>query len=128
MYGRSKLLNLFFTQELAERLKGTGITVNAMCPGLVATALARDVPGAGQVGGWLSRTPVLRRPEQGARMALRLATERRFEGCSGGFYSSTPGARALPGARTLKDRALQKAVWERSSHLVGLPGPIVLGR
>ena len=36
-YARSKLGNLLFTYELGERLQGTGITVNALHPGLVAT-------------------------------------------------------------------------------------------
>ena len=34
-YGTSKLENLYFTYELAEKLLGTGVTVNAVHPGLV---------------------------------------------------------------------------------------------
>ncbi|MCX6053443.1 MAG: SDR family oxidoreductase [Chloroflexi bacterium] len=36
-YGRSKLANLLFTFELARRLEGTGVSVNAVHPGHVAT-------------------------------------------------------------------------------------------
>ena len=124
VYGRSKLLNILFAQELARRMQGSGVTANALCPGAVATGLARDVRGTERLGALLSRTPVLRTPAQGARMALRLATDPEFETCSGGFHSSTPGAGLLPPARVLKDPELRWAVWERSARLVGLPAPI----
>ena len=39
-YGKTKLLDVLFTLELAERLEGTGVTANCCCPGLVATGLA----------------------------------------------------------------------------------------
>jgi len=42
-YADSKLANLMFTQELSRRLKGTGVTVLAMHPGMVATNLGRHV-------------------------------------------------------------------------------------
>ncbi|WP_433464323.1 SDR family NAD(P)-dependent oxidoreductase [Spirillospora sp. CA-128828] len=121
VYGRSKLLNILFAQELARRMEGSGVTVNAMCPGVVATSLSRDVRGSERIGGLLSHTPVMRTPAQGARMALRLALDEEFEGRSGGFHSSTPGAGMLPTVGALKDPELRRVVWERSARLVGLP-------
>ena len=41
-YGRSKLCNILFTYELARRLEGSGIAVNALHPGLVQTNIARN--------------------------------------------------------------------------------------
>lgn len=121
VYGRSKLLNILFARELARRMEGSGVTVNAMCPGLVATGLARDIRGSERIGALLSRTPLLRTPAQGAKMALRLALDEEFEGRTGGFHSSTPGAGMLPAAGALKDPEIGRAVWERSARLVGLP-------
>ncbi|MFB4297718.1 SDR family NAD(P)-dependent oxidoreductase [Actinomadura sp. NTSP31] len=121
VYGRSKLMNILFAQELARRLEGDGVTVNAMCPGFVATGLTREMPGNARIGGLLSHTPVMRTPAQGARMALKLALDEEFEGRTGGFYSSTPGAGLVPAAGPLKDEVLRRAVWDQSARLVGLP-------
>ena len=46
-YGRSKLCNILFTYELARRLEGSDVTVNALHPGLVRTNIARNngLPG-----------------------------------------------------------------------------------
>ena len=44
-YGNSKLANILFTMELARRLEGTGVTVNALHPGFVATGFGKNNPG-----------------------------------------------------------------------------------
>src|SRR3712207_7785608 len=41
-YYQSKLANVLFTYELAERLAGTGVTANCVDPGLVATDLRSE--------------------------------------------------------------------------------------
>jgi NAD(P)-dependent dehydrogenase (short-subunit alcohol dehydrogenase family) len=116
VYARSKLLNILFAQELAERVKG--VAVNAVCPGFVATGLERDLPGAERAIRLMARTPLARTPEQGARMPIQVAVEERFE--SGRFHPSMAGARLLPVAGARKDAALRAAVWKRSAALVGL--------
>lgn len=42
-YSQSKLANVLFTRELAKRLKDTGVTVNALHPGLVSTEIGRHM-------------------------------------------------------------------------------------
>ena len=61
-YGRSKLCNLLFTYELARRLEGSGVTVNALHPGLVRTNIARDNGLLGRVANFLHRRPRRRPP------------------------------------------------------------------
>ena len=42
-YGQSKLANILFTRELAERLEGSGVTVYCLHPGVIATELGRHI-------------------------------------------------------------------------------------
>jgi NAD(P)-dependent dehydrogenase (short-subunit alcohol dehydrogenase family) len=88
-YGKSKLLDVLFTMELADHLGGTGVTANCCCPGLVATGLGGTDNVADRVATLLSRTPLIRRPEQGARVLVRLTLDPAFATRSGEFISST---------------------------------------
>ena len=119
LYGRTKLALILFTQELAERTNPSEVAVNAMCPGLVATNLAGDSTVT-RLAALASRTPLVRRPEQGARLALRLALDPQYAGVTGGFFSSTPGAGLLPAHPARRDRELQRRLWDKTAELVDL--------
>ena len=41
-YNQSKLANVMFTYELARRLQGSGVTANALHPGVVRTNFGRE--------------------------------------------------------------------------------------
>jgi retinol dehydrogenase-12 len=114
-YGQSKLMSILFTQELADRLAGTRVTVNCFCPGAVATGLVRETRWLDVGARLLSRTPA-----QGARMGVRLVVDPDLETTTGRFFSSTPGLRRLAPVSARADRAYQRAAWERSATLVGL--------
>jgi NAD(P)-dependent dehydrogenase (short-subunit alcohol dehydrogenase family) len=117
-YGKSKLLDVLFTLELAERLDGTGVTANCCCPGLVATGLAGTENVADRVATALSRSPLVRRPEQGARVLVRLATDPTFATRTGEFISSTPLAGLLPTIPAVRDQALRRRLWEATEALL----------
>jgi NAD(P)-dependent dehydrogenase (short-subunit alcohol dehydrogenase family) len=119
-YGRTKLLDLLMADELARRLDGTGVTVNSLCPGLVATELTREAGPAARLAGVMSLTPLVRTPEQGARMTVRLASSASVEGVTGKFFSSTPGAGLLPTAGPRRDPAIARRVYERTCELLGV--------
>jgi NAD(P)-dependent dehydrogenase (short-subunit alcohol dehydrogenase family) len=119
-YGQSKLMNLLFAAELGERLDDTSVTTNAFCPGLVSTGLVGDRPALSRVLDTIARTPLMRRPEQGAAMGLRLVLDPALVDVTGQFFTSTPGAGLLPTARSRRDRDYQRAAWERTTELVGL--------
>jgi NAD(P)-dependent dehydrogenase (short-subunit alcohol dehydrogenase family) len=119
-YAKTKLLDLLFTLELARRLDGSGVTANALCPGLVATNLVEGGPAFGGLDPLLSHTPLVRTPEQGARISVRLATDPSLAGVSGRYFPSTPGSRFLPKVRAVRDVDLQRRVWDRTADLVGL--------
>ncbi len=83
-YAVSKLCNVLFTQELARRLAGTGVTAYALHPGVVASDIWRRVP-------WPVRPLITRRMltvEQGAQTSLYCATSAEVAGDSGRYYDS----------------------------------------
>jgi retinol dehydrogenase-12 len=122
-YGRTKLLDQLFTNELARRLEGTGVTANSVCPGLVATNLV-DMGVLRPIMKAASRTPLVNTPAEGARLVVHLATDPELEDVTGRFYTTTPGMRLLPPVPAMLDTRLQRRIWERTETLVGLtPAP-----
>ena len=77
-YAQSKLGNLLFTYELAKRLEGTGVTVNALHPGLVATNLMAN---NGVIGRLLRVLLGLKgmSAEEGAQTSIYLASSIKVE-------------------------------------------------
>lgn len=113
-YSVSKLANVLFTRELARRWAGSGITANALHPGVVATGIWRRLPGPLR---WILERFMIS-PEEGARTTIFCATAPELAGVSGRYYDrgreSTPSPVAL-------DDALAARLWEESEKLVGLP-------
>jgi NAD(P)-dependent dehydrogenase (short-subunit alcohol dehydrogenase family) len=85
-YGRTKLMDIMFTQELARRLAGTGVSVNCCDPGFKTTGLGRELPFAGTLEKILTRLGV-GDPRRGARIIVRLATDPEFATATGGYLS-----------------------------------------
>lgn len=118
-YGRSKLAQILFTRELARRLQGSGITVNALHPGTVATGIwtKERLP-------WYARAPIalakrlfMTTPSQGADRILYLAASPDVEGATGGYYEKDRLVQPSPAAR---DEALAVRLWNESMRLAGL--------
>jgi NAD(P)-dependent dehydrogenase (short-subunit alcohol dehydrogenase family) len=107
---------VLFTQELAERLRGTGVVVNAVHPGLVKhTALLDDVGGPFR---WMTNT-FGKSAEKAADTAVWLATSLEAEAVSGKLWANrkelpTPGMGSDPDAR--------KRLWDECARLSGLTG------
>lgn len=120
-YGTTKLLDLLAADELARRLDRSRVEVVSFCPGAVNTGLIGDDPRTVRIGTLVSKTPLLRTPEQGARKMIELATSPRITGGDGGFHTSTPGGRFIPRRRIRNDRAMVRTVYERTCALVGVP-------
>ena len=99
VYSKSKLANIYFSQELARRLDGSGITANALHPGFVASRFGRDgdTGRLGDVAMALGR-PFAINAEKGARTSIYLASSDDVAGVTGGYYykcrPSTPSSAA----------------------------------
>jgi retinol dehydrogenase-12 len=119
VYGESKLMNILFTRELAHRLDGTGVTANALHPGVIASGFGRNNRG---VLGWVFRhlSPIfLLTPEQGARTSIYLCTSPEVEGVTGRYFARCREVSPRPPA---EDDAAARRLWELSLRITGLAG------
>lgn len=112
-YGRSKLCNLLFTYELARRLEGSGVTVNALHPGLVRTNIARNNGLLGRVINLLIGARGVN-AAKGAETVVYLATSPEVEGLSGKYFTNR---RAAPSSALSYDTRLASALWRLSERL-----------
>jgi NAD(P)-dependent dehydrogenase (short-subunit alcohol dehydrogenase family) len=121
-YARSKLANLLFTHELARRLEGSGVTANAVNPGLVRTSLGRH-NGAVRDLAWglthLRHREVSLTPEAGADTVVYLACSPEVDGITGGYFFQRAPAEASAPSR---DGATAERLWSLSAQWAGLPG------
>ena len=113
-YNQSKLANILFSNELARRLAGSGVTSNAIHPGAIATDIARDMP-------WLARKVVgfwFKGVEHGARGPVMLATDPSLAEATGRYWKEleeqTP-------SREARDEAVAERLWDWSAEACGLP-------
>src|SRR5580700_90487 len=107
-YAVSKLCNVLFSQELARRLDGTGVTTYALHPGVVASDIWRKIP-------WPARRLLTRRMltvEEGARTSLYCATAPELAASSGRYYDKCAEREPSPVATA----DLGKQLWEQSEE------------
>lgn len=114
-YCTSKLFNLWFTFELARRLQGTGIAVNALHPGAVATSIWQRAPGWAQPLLSVVKPLFMISPEEGARTITYLATSPEVEGKTGLYFEKN---KPRTPAKLARDEALAEQLWARSEELV----------
>lgn len=115
-YSQAKLANVLFTNELARRLAGTGVTANSLHPGTVRTHFGDELKGAFRIGMYLVR-PFEIGPRTGARTSIYLASSPEVEGVSGKYFVRQKPRR--PSAEAA-DPEIARRLWEVSAKLVGL--------
>lgn len=113
-YNNSKLLNLLFTYALARRLEGTGVTANALHPGLVATQFfANNWGPVGKIGRKLIDLVSIS-AEKGAETSVYLASAPEVAGVNGQYFERN---RARRSSAVSYDEAAQERLWEISAAL-----------
>ncbi|KAG9264974.1 dehydrogenase/reductase SDR family member 13-like [Astyanax mexicanus] len=116
-YCHSKLCNVLFTRELANRLEGTGVTCYSLHPGVIHTDFGRNM------GQWmrLMMLPFAKifflSTEEGAQTTLHCALQEGLEPLSGRYFSSC-GLQEVSAAG--RDDALARKLWEVSERLCGV--------
>ncbi len=115
-YGRSKLCNILFTRELAQRMKGTGVTANCLHPGFVATRFGDEA------GGLISRLISAAKlfalsPEKGADTLVYLASSPQAAEVTGAYFYQR---RPVPPSPEAQDDEAASLLWNRSAELAGI--------
>jgi len=101
-YSRSKLCNILFTYELAERLDGKGVTVNCLHPGVINTKLLR--------AGWRGGSPVT----EGSKTSVYLASATELDTVSGKYFVNEAQTKS---SSISYDRDVRKRLWKISEKL-----------
>ncbi len=112
-YNQSKLANVLFTKALARRLAGSGVTVNAVHPGVVTTELFREYPKLL----FKLMSLFLKTPEQGAACSLHVATAPELDEVSGEYFEKS---RSIPAAAASMDEAAQDRLWTLTESLAAV--------
>ncbi len=122
-YSRAKLCNMLFTKELSRRLEGTGITVNCVHPGAVASNIGArrkegktDISNLRKIAG-KALGPIIKTPGQAAASVAYVATSETCAGISGAYFAGSKIAK--PSAKA-EDIALATKLWEVSVQITGL--------
>jgi NAD(P)-dependent dehydrogenase (short-subunit alcohol dehydrogenase family) len=106
-YARTKLAQVLFTFELAERLGDRDVTVNALHP---ATLMDTKMVSGGGVSPQSS-------VEEGAEATVRLVADPDLDGLSGRFFD---GKTESGTHRQANDAQARRRLWEESERLTGL--------
>jgi NAD(P)-dependent dehydrogenase (short-subunit alcohol dehydrogenase family) len=116
---QSKLADVLFTYELARRLEGTGVTVNCLHSGMVATDLIdkdKDFPRFYKYLYKLSR-PLMKSPAKGAETSIYLASSPEVEGVTGQYFINKKIAESSTDSH---DPQLAQRLWNVSAKLTRL--------
>jgi NAD(P)-dependent dehydrogenase (short-subunit alcohol dehydrogenase family) len=112
-FGASKAADLFLTFEFARRLEGTGVTVNAVHPGLVRTDLMTGAPALLRWSVRLVSAP----PAKAAAAIAPLLLAPEYADRSGRFFK---GGREIEPPKYTHDPAVARRLWDVDAALVNL--------
>ncbi|UGT61019.1 SDR family NAD(P)-dependent oxidoreductase [Nocardia asteroides] len=115
-YGKTKLMNVLFTKELARRTRDTPLTSNCLDPGFNVTGLGRELRFAGPLRRILELSGI-GDPRRGADLIVALATDARYATTTG-RYITLKGHREIAAAAPGEDPHVQAALWAATEHLL----------
>lgn len=113
-YGQAKLALILFTYELARQLAGTGVTVNALHPGVIASNFDQGL-GPFMRWGWKIIEPFLSSVEQGAQTTLYLATSPDVEKVSGKYFANR---KEVKSSNLSYNEAVRLRLWKTTQELL----------
>nr|CAD7590590.1 unnamed protein product [Timema genevievae] len=115
LYSTSKLANILVANELARKLRGSGVTANSTHPGFVATEVFRRLRDFRKTLLDIVIKFYAKTPEEGAQTNIYLAASEEVEGISGKYFVDCKETKT---SRRAQNVALAKKLWEKSELLV----------
>ena len=129
IYAQSKLADIIFTNELALRLEGTGVTANSVCPGAVSSNIWA---GSSKAVNTVFKL-LMKGPSEGAVLPLYVAASADIAGASGKYFQTgqhlkwtavkAGGSICKPSARACDMQTANK-LWQVSESLTGISSSI----
>lgn len=113
-YGNSKLYNILFTAELADRLKETNVTVNCLHPGVIRSNFGNNGSGAFKLF-WKIGGPFMKSNRQGAETTIYLATSDEVEDVNGAYFKNS---KVTTPSKTARNKEYAEQLWAYSEKVI----------
>lgn len=120
IYGKTKLLNIMFTSELARRWAGTEISVHALNPGFNVTGLGRELWFSSMLKHLLNFFRI-GDPRKGAEIIIRLMTDPKYQESTGGYFNVGTGNPIVP-VQPGGDKVMENKLWNDTRDIVQQKG------
>jgi NAD(P)-dependent dehydrogenase (short-subunit alcohol dehydrogenase family) len=115
VYAHSKLANVLFTYELARRLSGTDLTVNALHPGFVRSELYRHFGIITPLVNLIARA-FGKSAAEGAQTSIYLSSDQEVVGITKEYFSECQPKNSSPASY---DESQAKRLWALSEAMTG---------
>jgi NAD(P)-dependent dehydrogenase (short-subunit alcohol dehydrogenase family) len=116
-YSNAKLMLMMFTYELSRRLKGTGVTINVVMPGFVATNLGKNSGSLRSAIMFSMVRPMQISAKKGAETSVYLSSANEVRDVSGKCFAKKKEVTTCPASY---DQELQRSLWNETAKLLGL--------
>jgi len=114
-YNQSKLASVLFSYELARRLQGSGVTSNAVHPGVVSTAFGGEDPGRTQRVLVPILRPFMKSPQRGAATSIHVASAPQIQDVTGCYFTNSQPHKS---SRRSHDHGAALKLWRVSADLI----------
>jgi NAD(P)-dependent dehydrogenase (short-subunit alcohol dehydrogenase family) len=114
-YPNSKLAGVMAVRELSKRLEGTGVTINALHPGVIKTGLGDTTGLKGKLTKYLKA--LFKTPEKGADPVIYLATAEEVRDKTGRFFLLK---KEIPVLRSARDDVQIARLLNLSERITGM--------
>ena len=116
-YSNAKLMLMMFTYELSRKLEGTGVTVNVLMPGFVATNLGKNSGSLSSAIMFTLVRPMQISAKKGAETSVYLASSDEVKEVTGKCFSKSKEVETCPASY---DREAQERLWNETVRILGL--------